>query len=538
MKKFVCIVLAVCLSLSGVILCNADDGTQRTDSFGNLMIESFDNPSCERIGICLVAQNTDEKYVSQGSSSTKMSPVLATNRDDKISAGMKVDVGEIDLSLFEYFNIDVFSQNSFDNGSLLISFLPDKSADSGFDYVIPGKMSEGLNKIVFKKTQVAVKDKTASWSSIKAVKLAFIDNLKENVKPILYFDNFFAVSDNYIDILDGKLSEYAFGDVNRSGRIDVSDALLALQTAVRMVQLDDGQKQLCDVDASGEITAKDALLILQYYVGMVKSFAVGERPRIGEKSKYFSSTLTLEEGKSYAVGEYKQILNFKTPDANYTNIQGGYFDGTKFVCALTRGSMRQNNEVGIIAEYDKNGSIIKWSEQLNIEHGNNVTFVPKMNAYLVSHCQPGWNVYSFIDADTLKEISSGTCERDFFSMAYSPVLDKYASGFSAGQKVHTWNGDLTLLNEFDVTQPSSLSQGVFCDSEYIYFVRSHAGGTTFSELRIYDWNGQLKFQVDMPEWNSWSPEPEGINVIDGKIYVIARQNGITVYEIVLKEKEA
>lgn len=42
----------------------------------------------------------------------------------------------------------------------------------------------------------------------------------------------------------------------------------------------------------------------------------------------------------------------------------------------------------------------------------------------------------------------------------------------------------------------------------------------------------------MPEWNSWSPEPEGINVIDGKIYVIARQNGITVYEIVLKEKEA
>lgn len=46
MKKFVCIVLAVCLLLSGVILCSADDSTQRTDSFGNLMIESFDNPSC------------------------------------------------------------------------------------------------------------------------------------------------------------------------------------------------------------------------------------------------------------------------------------------------------------------------------------------------------------------------------------------------------------------------------------------------------------------------------------------------------------
>ena len=120
-------------------------------------------------------------------------------------------------------------------------------------------------------------------------------------------------------------------------------------------------------------------------------------------------------------------------------------------------------------------------------------------------------------------------------MAYSPVLDMYASGFSAGQKVHTWNGDLTLAKEFDVTQPSSLSQGVFCDSEYICFVRSHAGGDTFSEIRIYDWNGELKFQIDMPEWNTWSPEPEGINIIDGHIYVIARQNGITVYEITLKE---
>ena len=92
-----------------------------------------------------------------------------------------------------------------------------------------------------------------------------------------------------------------------------------------------------------------------------------------------------------------------------------------------------------------------------------------------------------------------------------------------------------LAKEFDVTQPSSLSQGVFCDSEYICFVRSHAGGDTFSEIRIYDWNGELKFQIDMPEWNTWSPEPEGINIIDGHIYVIARQNGITVYEITLKE---
>ena len=100
----------------------------------------------------------------------------------------------------------------------------------------------------------------------------------------------------------------------------------------------------------------------------------------------------------------------------------------------------------------------------------------------------------------------------------------------------TWNGDLTLAKEFDVTQPSSLSQGVFFATANISisFLPMPAGDT-FSEIRIYDWNGELKFQIDMPEWNTWSPEPEGINIIDGHIYVIARQNGITVYEITLKE---
>ena len=83
---------------------------------------------------------------------------------------------------------------------------------------------------------------------------------------------------------------------------------------------------LCDVDKSGNTEVTDALLILQYSVGKISCFEAEGRPIISEKSKYFGSTLTLEQGKKYAVDEYKQLLNFRTPNANYTNIQGGYFD--------------------------------------------------------------------------------------------------------------------------------------------------------------------------------------------------------------------
>lgn len=533
MKKILSFLISACLILSFPTASSAEE--QRIDSFGNFMIESFENPKIQKINASIAAKSSKKEFVSQGNYSVRLEPFRAVGQPDGIGAGMKLDVGEADLSSYRTFAVDIFFAEDFESGSLTVAFYQNSADQKGFEYTVPCKFAKGKTRLAFRKTQVTAKNPSVSWRDIGAVAILWKNEADEDVKFSAHFDNFIAVSDEYEPIVDGKLSEFEYGDADRNRTVNVSDALGALQGAVGKTELDGEQRVLCDVDKSGNTEVTDALLILQYSVGKISCFEAEGRPIISEKSKYFGSTLTLEQGKKYAVDEYKQLLNFRTPNANYTNIQGGYFDGTKFVCALTKGSMRQNNEVGIIAEFDKEGNPIRYSKELNIEHGNNVTFVPKENAYLVSHCQPGWNVYSLIDADTLTEKSSGSLERDFFSMAYSPVLDMYASGFSAGQKVHTWNGDLTLAKEFDVTQPSSLSQGVFCDSEYIYFVRSHAGGDTFSEIRIYDWNGELKFQIDMPEWNTWSPEPEGINIIDGHIYVIARQNGITVYEITLKE---
>lgn len=255
------------------------------------------------------------------------------------------------------------------------------------------------------------------------------------------------------------------------------------------------------------------------------------------KDENFGSTLTLEEGKEYKVKEYRRIMSFQTPDLRYKNLQGGYYDGSQFVLCITKGSMRQNNESGIIAKYDNAGNLLQTSDDLPIEHGNNITFVPKKNAFIVSHCQPGWNVYSTIDADTLRELSSGALERNFFSIAYCPATDMFASGFAGGEMIHTWNGDMSLANEFNVEQPSSLSQGAFCDSKYIYFVRSYNNGDTWSEIRIYKWDGSLAFQIDLDEWDSWDMEPESINIVDGHIYIMGEDEEFALYEIILEQAE-
>ena len=58
------------------------------------------------------------------------------------------------------------------------------------------------------------------------------------------------------------------GDVNYDGRVDASDALLALQDSVKLTQLDDGQREAADLDGDGKVDAADALSILQKSVGI------------------------------------------------------------------------------------------------------------------------------------------------------------------------------------------------------------------------------------------------------------------------------
>ncbi len=62
------------------------------------------------------------------------------------------------------------------------------------------------------------------------------------------------------------------GDLNGDGKINATDALLALQLAVGKSGLDAEKQQLADVDNSGSVTATDALLILQLAVGKIDKF--------------------------------------------------------------------------------------------------------------------------------------------------------------------------------------------------------------------------------------------------------------------------
>lgn len=62
------------------------------------------------------------------------------------------------------------------------------------------------------------------------------------------------------------------GDADNNGKINASDALLALKHAVGKGSLTPGQISACDVDCSDKVNATDALHILKYSVGKLRQF--------------------------------------------------------------------------------------------------------------------------------------------------------------------------------------------------------------------------------------------------------------------------
>lgn len=67
-------------------------------------------------------------------------------------------------------------------------------------------------------------------------------------------------------------ADIGYGNVNQKDGVTVDDALMVLQASVRMIELDDTQKNLARVSGGTDVTVTDAMLILQYAVGKINEF--------------------------------------------------------------------------------------------------------------------------------------------------------------------------------------------------------------------------------------------------------------------------
>ncbi|MBW3622394.1 MAG: dockerin type I repeat-containing protein [Armatimonadetes bacterium] len=67
-------------------------------------------------------------------------------------------------------------------------------------------------------------------------------------------------------------STFALGDVDKSGNVNVSDAVIVLKASVDQVTLTSEEAALADVDRSGVVDVGDAVQILRKSVNLTAAF--------------------------------------------------------------------------------------------------------------------------------------------------------------------------------------------------------------------------------------------------------------------------
>lgn len=245
----------------------------------------------------------------------------------------------------------------------------------------------------------------------------------------------------------------------------------------------------------------------------------------------------LEPGKQYyAYGV--PLFEIPAPDPAYPIAQGSYFSGRHYYIAFIKDD---DPSSGVrIGRFSPSGVLEALSGYLPLDHANNIAWHEKSGSLLVSHCQSNsgnrWNRYSFVDPYTFEVVSTGDLEKPFFAMGYSAEREEFASAEWGGETVDIWNGKMQCTASYTVEKPLSLSQGVWCDADYIWFVRSAAQGAC-AELRLYRWDGVLAFVIPIRDVIG---EEESISVWDSAVFCVCNNqtcDGASVYRLELTEAE-
>ena len=215
-----------------------------------------------------------------------------------------------------------------------------------------------------------------------------------------------------------------------------------------------------------------------------------------------------------------KIHTLKCPEKGYNTAQGCCFDGECWVVAFNKFDQR-GEECTLLCKFDTNGKLVAQSDgPLYLEHANNITYLPKKDAYYVTSCQGSltecWNGYSIVDRQSLQVLEKGKLGQPFFAMGYCQERDAFASARWSGETLDFWDGELNHKASRDVTPPGTLSQGVFASPDSVWFVRSSQNGYK-QEFRVYDWEGELLATIPLQLKND--AESESVNIVDGVMYV-------------------
>ena len=221
--------------------------------------------------------------------------------------------------------------------------------------------------------------------------------------------------------------------------------------------------------------------------------------------------------------------------------QGGCIVGNYLYQAFVKADKESDelHNITYIGKYDMTTqSMVTYSELLDLNHANDITYNSKTNELLVVHNKPRYKQLSIIDPETLTLKRTVELPGPVYSITYNAARDQYMVGRSNGQNIQPVSADFQFL----VTEPYQATpltkhyttQGICSDDTFVYCVLydSLRGNTSAGQhvITVYDWYGNY---VGMIHFDNGRLEPENISIEGGRITVLSydSKKGGALHEI-------
>lgn len=229
----------------------------------------------------------------------------------------------------------------------------------------------------------------------------------------------------------------------------------------------------------------------------------------------------------------EELFVIEEPSLDINVEQGGCTDGRYFYQAFYSEDTMQDQLYNkcVIVKYDmESKKVVATSEEMQLNHVNDITYNSKLGYLVVCHNAPSQNLVTYVNAETLEHVDTFAINYFIYSIDYNAARDEYVTGLVSTKSFRILDADFKAVS--DVIEPTSRSnnattQGCGCDDDYIYFILYNPNIVT-----VYDWDGNFVTLIELDTLISPEVyEPESITVIDGEMYIGCGQNHATVFKV-------
>ena len=141
---------------------------------------------------------------------------------------------------------------------------------------------------------------------------------------------------------------------------------------------------------------------------------------------------------------------------------------------------------GIICKIDpKTWEVTAQSEELPLDHGNDITYNGRTGLLMVVNCYDNPYTITRVDPDTLTVVDTITIEHKIYGLAYHEEKDMYVAGIRETYDFVFMDAEFNTIKLVTGVDTGFIKQNIDCDDDYIYFVQYEQ-----NSIICYNWDGE------------------------------------------------